>query len=78
MQIGDTVIYNTSEGELIGTIHGIKKIDTKTGPEIIGYLVDTGADVSVAEVETPKGKPNIFVRQPVQVEVSPENIKPEK
>ena len=58
-----------------GVIHGIKKAEAVKGPDIIlGYLVDTGGDYHIDEFKTPKGEEDIIIRQPEQVEVSPEHI----
>lgn len=33
-----------------GVIHGVTKVDTKSGPRVLAYLVDTGNDLHVDEV----------------------------
>lgn len=76
MKIGDKIEYKSGDKWLPGVIHGIKKAEAVKGPDIVlGYLVDTGNDVRVDEIITEKGKPNIKVRQPEQVEVAAEDIR---
>lgn len=76
MQAGDKVEYKIGEKWKAGVIHGVKKAEAVKGPDIVlGYLIDTGKDARVDEIITEKGKKNITVRQPEQVEVLPENIR---
>lgn len=47
--VGAKVSYKTSDEKgkevwLDGVIHGITKVDTKSGPKILAYVVDTGND----------------------------------
>lgn len=79
LKIGAKVEYLQGDKWLKGIVHGIKKYDDKNmQPVVMGYLVDTGKDESVEEILTPKGEDNVIVRQPEQVEVTPDNIRPAK
>lgn len=77
MKIGDKVTYKKSSGkDAKGTIHAIRYVDTKSGKKVLSYLIDTGKDEHLDEIVTDKDEKNIFVRQPEQVEVQPENVHP--
>lgn len=76
LQLGAHVIYKTTTGEeAVGVIHAIKKVDTKSGSKIVGYLVDTGNDNRIDEIVTEDETPNILVRQPEQIEVGINDIR---
>jgi hypothetical protein len=67
-QIGDKVNYNNGE---VGVVYGIRKNEAG---QVLEYLIDTGNDTRVDEIVTEGDAPNIFIRQPEQAEVQPENI----
>ncbi len=76
MKLGDKVEYKVGDKWKTGIIHAVRKAEAVKGPDIVlGYLVDTGKDVRLDEVVTDEGKDNIFVRQPEQVEVLPDDIR---
>lgn len=81
---GDKVIYKAlgTDGEqhwCRGVIHAVKTQEDPKNNRILSrtYLVDTGQDDRVDEIVTEEGEENIFIRQPQQIEVSPENIRPD-
>lgn len=75
IEIGTKVKYLYDGQEADGVVHAVRKVDNPDGTQrVIGYLIDTGNDNRVDEIVTPKGKKNIFVRQPEQVDVKPEEI----
>lgn len=76
-KLGEKVQYQKGDKWLKGVVHGVRKIDGKRGPQITGYLIDTGKTHLEGEVETPKGEDNIPYSQPVQVDVTIDQIKPE-
>lgn len=52
LDLGSEVIYKDSKGkERSGVIHAVRKVDTKSGSRVIGYLVDTGKDERVDEIK---------------------------
>lgn len=76
-EAGDKVLYKGDGDQwLEGVVHGVRSFeDNKSKRLNVTYLVDTGEDLQSYEILTAKGKPNITVRQPEQVEVTPDNIK---
>lgn len=79
LKLGDKVNYSLGNKTGSGVIHAVKKAqDVNDNDVILGYLVDTGEDDFVTEITTEKKKPNVSIRQPVLVEVAPENISPKK
>lgn len=76
LDLGSEVEYLVGKTWRKGVIHSIRKTDEKGASKIIGYTIDTGKTWLEGEIVTPKGKDNIPYSQPVQVEVSPDNIRP--
>ncbi len=81
-EAGDKVVYKltNSKGEekwFKGVIHGVRKYESPKLNRItaMSYLVDTGLDFRVDEITTEEGEDNIFLRQPKQVEVHPDNVR---
>lgn len=58
LDIGSKVTYKDSKGkQRSGVIHAVRKVDTKSGTRVVGYLVDTGKDERVDEiVRDPRGE----------------------
>lgn len=72
---GDKVKYLVGKDTHVGVIHAIKKVGLKSGGmRVVSYLIDTGDDVRVDEYVTEAKKPNVFVRQPRQLEITQDNI----
>lgn len=51
MQAGDKVEYKVGGKWKSGIIHGVKKAEVKGSEQVVGYLIDTGKDERVDEVE---------------------------
>lgn len=77
LEVGADVEYLQKDKWRKGVIHGVRSYDVNKKP-VITYLVDTGKNEHVDEIITPDGEDNVTVRQPKQVEVSPDQIRPVK
>lgn len=51
-----------------GVIHGITKVDTKSGPRVLAYVVDTGKDEHIDEVTYDKRSVEITKRVGAELE----------
>lgn len=69
--LGAEVEYRKGDNWRKGTIHGIREADGK----VIGYLVDTGRKHMKDTIKTDEGEDDIEISQPVQADVTPENIR---
>ena len=81
-EIGDEVLYQSKnkDGEdrwLRGVIYGIKKMEDPKLNRLtrLTYIIDTGLDFSTDEIITAEDEENIVVRQPLQIEIHPDNIR---
>lgn len=64
-----------------GKVHGIRKVDTEIGQEVLSYLVDTGRKVTqFTDTRNEHGEvidsTEYETDQPEQVDVRPGDIKP--
>ena len=70
MNIGDKCTYIDNKGnKQTGEILGVKKVDTKSGPKIIGYVVSTGNVLYTDKITNDKNK-KVNHKQLEAVEVS--------
>jgi hypothetical protein len=77
LESGAKVKYHTGDEKWKnGVIHAVRKVDDIDGvPRVLTYLIDTGNDERIDEIVTPRGVPNLYNRQPEQVDVRPEFVK---
>lgn len=77
LDVGDDVEYRVNGKWYKGVVHGVRNYeDGKTGKTVaLSYLVDNGKNEHVHEIVTPEDEDNIKIRQPKQVEVTPDNIR---
>lgn len=75
LDLGSKIEYLHRGSWRKGKVHAIRKVDEDGAAKVIGYLVDTGKTHLEDEIVTEKGKKNIHISQPVQIDVDPDNIR---